>query len=161
MTDHPLARSCHFRNHNPVAILLDPAAKWPGRIPPSRNTDGEFEQYESLQAGLNAAVAQILDHARRHGAYTLAKIVRRHLNNRRLPNRQPLGDKDIVTYMARVGRLAGLRPDQHLDLNRPEVLKSILCAIIAVETCRKLPADAEINVAFAKAGIPPARTTPP
>nr|CAX84108.1 uncharacterized protein [uncultured bacterium] len=154
MADHPLARSCHARNHNPIALLLDPAAKRPGSIPPSRNTDGEFEQFESVAFGLQAAVLQLRGYVRQQHADTLAKLVFCHLRNRRLPNRAPLTDKDMVSYMARVGRVAGFRPDQRLDFLRAENLKPVLQALISVETCRKLPSDAEINAVLASAGIP-------
>lgn len=45
-----------LRNCNPLNIVINKNNRWLGRIDPSRNTDGKFEQFVAIEWGLRAAI---------------------------------------------------------------------------------------------------------
>lgn len=45
-----------LRNCNPLNIVINKNNRWLGRIDPSRNTDGRFEQFVAIEWGLRAAI---------------------------------------------------------------------------------------------------------
>lgn len=135
-----------IRNHNPLNIRLNPANKWQGRVPPAANSDGEFEQFETVIWGLRAAAVLIVAHHDRRGADSIAKLVALWA---------PPSANDTNRYIAFVSQESGFGPDQPLDFHRARHLKPVLVAMIRMENGCQPYTDAEIDAALARAGVLP------
>lgn len=107
---------CDANNNNPLAIRINPAHKFPGRISPARNTDGMFEQFRDPVSGLHAAIVLILRNVREQRANSIAKLIRRWA----APTEKDA--KATIAYIARVVRLTGIGADKVLDFERAEHL---------------------------------------
>ncbi|MEO5375893.1 MAG: hypothetical protein H7840_16805 [Alphaproteobacteria bacterium] len=139
-----------LKNGNPCAVRIDPKRRWEGRIPISRNLDGEVEEFEDPRFGLRAAVVLILDYAEKGSADTIAKLIRLWVYP---------GSPAAIPLAAKVARLSGFGADERLDFHRHDHLRRILDAMIHAE-CRRQPfPDDLLNEALAKAGVRPSTTT--
>lgn len=70
---NPVARHRGMRNNNPGNLRIS-ANAWQGKIPVSENTDGAFEQFESMFYGVRAALVNMRSHYNR-GKNTVYKLV--------------------------------------------------------------------------------------
>lgn len=53
-----------IRNNNPGNIRISPTP-WQGKVPKNANTDGAFEQFESMEYGIRAMIINLLSYFRR------------------------------------------------------------------------------------------------
>lgn len=93
-----------MKNNNPGNIRIS-ANAWQGKIPVNQNTDGAFEQFESLFYGTRAALVNMRTHYRR-GKNTVRKLV---------TTWAPYSDNPadaVDNYISAVASYAGLGRDQ-------------------------------------------------
>lgn len=64
-----------LRNCNPLNIVINKNNRWLGRIDPSRNTDGKFEQFVSIEWGLRAAIIILTKYISKYKLRQVAAIV--------------------------------------------------------------------------------------
>lgn len=65
-----------IRNNNPGNLRLT-GIEWKGKIPNSENTDGEFEQFETMELGARAQLVNLRTYMRR-GIDTVREIITRY-----------------------------------------------------------------------------------
>ncbi|GIW56416.1 MAG: hypothetical protein KatS3mg082_2820 [Nitrospiraceae bacterium] len=147
MTTQTPALARGIRNHNPLNIRLNPANRWQGRVPPERNTDGAFEQFEDPVWGLRAGAVLIIAHYDRRGADTIRKLVRIWA---------PENENDTEAYADFVARETRFSADQRLDFHRAGHLRRVLVAMIRMENGQQPYTDAQIDAALVRAGVLPA-----
>jgi hypothetical protein len=144
----PLPRG--IKNNNPLNIRLHPANNWQGRIDPSKNTDGAFEQFIDPVWGIRAGARNIIFHYDRNGADTIRKLVALWA---------PPSENDTEAYVRFVARESGFEADQRLELHRYEHLKPVLVAMIRIENGVQPYTDAQIDAGLVRAGVlPPERS---
>lgn len=64
------------RNNNPGNLKLTTLA-WRGKIPNSENTDGTFEQFESMAYGIRALYRTLITYANKYGLRSVSDIIDR------------------------------------------------------------------------------------
>ncbi len=65
-----------YRNNNPLNIRLT-NIPWRGKVPNANNTDGVFEQFESVDMGYRAAAMNILNYDKNYNIFILEDIIRK------------------------------------------------------------------------------------
>ena len=109
-----------IRNNNPGNIRIS-NNQWRGKIPVSQNTDGSFEQFESMEMGVRAAILNLLSYIR-GGTYTVKGIVSKWA---------PSSENDTGAYIQFVVDCSGLRPDEGLNTyDRIKISKLLECMFL-------------------------------
>ena len=62
-----------YRNNNPLNLRISSNA-WKGKIPVSQNTDGAFEQFQTMAYGFRAALMNLRSYITKYGCNTIASI---------------------------------------------------------------------------------------
>ena len=137
---------CGIRNNNPLNIRLVPENRWQGRIPPERNSDGEYEQFETPIWGIRAGVRLVIAHFDRRGADTIRKLIEIWA---------PPSENNTDAYVAFVAARTGFGPDERLDFHRFEHLRPVVEAMIGFENGIQPYTDAQIDKALVLAGVEP------
>lgn len=144
----PLPRG--IKNHNPLNIRINPANNWQGRVDPSSNTDGAFEQFTDPVWGIRAGARNIIFHYDRNGADTIRKLVTLWA---------PPSENDTSGYVRYVSGSSGFHPDQELVFHMYEHMKPVLVAMIRIENGMQPYTDAQIDAGLVRAGVlPPERS---
>jgi len=109
---------------------------WQGKIPRTQNTDGTFEQFYTLEAGIRAAALDIINDVKEHG-YTLRQLITEYA---------PPAENNTGAYISYVSDTTGIAPDQEVVFT-PIALKTVLQAVFDVENgdSADLITDAQIN----------------
>jgi len=97
-----------IRNNNPANIRIVQGNNWRGKIPESQNTDYEFEQFETMQYGIRAAL-KLLSNYIRNGYNTINKIISRWA---------PPTENNTGNYIDAVSKGTGISPNQVISKNR-------------------------------------------
>lgn len=121
------------RNNNPGNIRIS-TAPWQGKVPIAQNTDGAFEQFDTVQNGIRAIGKLLLTYSNL-GFNTVRSIIVRYA---------PPSENATAAYMAAVADHLGVSPDIRLDLRNPATLAALVKAIIKHENGRVIYADAVI-----------------
>ncbi|MBO5933032.1 MAG: hypothetical protein J6Q19_04830 [Bacteroidaceae bacterium] len=129
-----------YRNNNPCNIRIG-SSPWLGKVLP--NTDGIFEQFESLEYGYRAALALLRGKGYiGQGLNTIRKIITKFA---------PDNENDTQGYIAFVSRNTGINPDQPISKYDKDKLIKIVYAMSLVENnTNKAAWIAEVR----KAGLP-------
>jgi len=138
----PLPRG--IKNNNPLNIRLHPANNWQGRVDPSKNTDGAFEQFIDAVWGIRAGARNIIFHYDRNGADSIRKLVTLWA---------PPSENDTSGYVRYVSGGSGFQPDQEIDFHKHEHLKPVLVAMIRIENGLQPYTDAQIDAGLVRAGV--------
>lgn len=128
MTTEPIPRG--IRNNNPLNIRIS-TSKWKGKV--LINTDGQFEQFHSMEWGIRAAIVLVRTYIRSHHIDTVAGIINRWA---------PSSENNTQAYINNVAEHAGLRPSQRINANDRFVICKLLQAMAFVENGRWLHIDA-------------------
>lgn len=107
-----------LRNNNPGDIKLNPNNPWLGKI--YNNTDGVFEQFDSMARGIRA-LGKVLDSYARRGLNTVASIV------------PEFSATDQEAYVANLCEWLNVAPDQFIDVRDPQNRFKLVRAIILQE----------------------------
>lgn len=111
-----------LRNNNPLNIRIS-GTPWQGKIEP--NTDGQFEQFSSLEFGLRAALVNIRTYIRSYRIDTVQTIISRWA---------PCSDgNNVKAYIEVVCNKANLTPTQILKYNDRNKLCRLVWAMAFVE----------------------------
>ena len=62
-----------YRNNNPLNLRISNNA-WKGKIPASQNTDGAFEQFQTMAYGFRAALMNLRSYITKYNCNTIASI---------------------------------------------------------------------------------------
>lgn len=65
-----------FRNNNPLNLRIS-GVNWRGKVPVTQNTDGAFEQFDSMHNGIRAALLNIRTYINKYHCDTPRLIIRR------------------------------------------------------------------------------------
>ena len=78
-----------IRNNNPFNIKIS-HSNWKGKIKFALNTDGVFEQFESMKYGLRAGVVLLRNYQKKHNIYRIKDFISRFA---------PSSENDIKKYV--------------------------------------------------------------
>jgi hypothetical protein len=92
------------RNNNPGNLRIS-ASNWRGKIPIEYNTDGEFEQFESVYYGVRAMLV-LLRNYHSSGRQTITEIVERYA---------PAVENPTDEYIVSVANCSGFMPNDRLQ----------------------------------------------
>ena len=124
-TDYPRG----IRNNNWLNIRINNNNDWLGKV--RNNTDGEFEQFETPEHGIRAAVILLRNYAK-EGNNTLGKIIGKWA---------PQNENHTKQYTKTISEWTGIDPEKELDLHDTNVLESILYAMAKYETGEEINMD--------------------
>ena len=117
------------RNNNPGNIRLNSANDWKGKR--ADNTDGQYEQFESMVWGARAMLRVLLTYIGR-GQNTISLIVKQYA---------PPIENNTAKYIAYVSQRTGLGSNTQVKPEK-ETLRAILKAMVRVETgCEAMTDD--------------------
>lgn len=110
-----------YRNNNPLNIRIT-GERWIGKVSP--NTDGSFEQFESMGYGFRAALKTIQNYISK-GYNTIEKIITRWA--------PPQDNNNTTSYIANVASRTGISKTQEISRSDREKLISIVYAMAISE----------------------------
>lgn len=120
-TDKSLPRG--YRNNNPLNIRISNTA-WFKKIPLSRNSDGEFEQFEGMKYGYRAALLNVRTQVNR-GNDTIRKLIQVWA---------PDSDgNNSSRYIERICESTGYTPDTVIDPSNRTMMENLVRAMSIVE----------------------------
>lgn len=93
-----------IRNCNPGNIRVTKSA-WQGKVPVDQNTDGAFEQFETMEYGLRALMKLIVNYMRKYRFSTIRQIINRWA---------PPVENNTSVYVNAVAKRVGLSPNEKL-----------------------------------------------
>jgi hypothetical protein len=111
-----------LRNNNAGNLTLT-KIKWQGKILNEKNTDGRFEQFESVNLGLRAMAMDIINDIEKKKLNTLKTLITEYA---------PPAENDTAAYINRVSKATGINPNEEIKINA-ENLAAIIAAKIEVE----------------------------
>ena len=113
-----------IRNNNPLNIRLSSNC-WLGKVTPS--TDGEFEQFKSVEFGIRAGFIILRTYIRRHGVKYITQLIERFA---------PASENNVTAYVTRVCDLSKTSLSEPLRFERRLQMCTILWAMHVVECGR-------------------------
>lgn len=123
-----------YRNNNPLNIRIS-TQNWKGKVQP--NTDGVFEQFETMAYGYRAAYITIRTYIVKYGLHTVAEIIDRWA---------PDNENNTAGYIASVCRLTGFVAGTIIDPNDAEQMQALVSAMSIVENGTLYPVPQEAVV---------------
>lgn len=114
------------RNNNPGNIRVS-ANNWQGKVPLAQNTDGTFEQFDTVENGIRALARLLLNYSRNYGLNTVSGIITRWA---------PGTENDTDSYISSVAHSVGVQPSEVLNLNNVNTLLALVTAVIKHENGR-------------------------
>jgi hypothetical protein len=115
-----------FRNNNPGNIRIS-NTKWNGKL--GNNTDGSFEQFETMELGVRAMIVLIRNYINKKKLDNIEKIINVYA---------PGNENNTEKYIEVVELLSGIKKDETITFDR-EIIEKIILAMIYVENGRALP----------------------
>lgn len=128
-----------IRNNNPGNLILT-SIKWQGKIENSKNTDGKFEQFTSVEYGIRAMLKDIINDVKK-GKNTITKLISEYA---------PPSENNTANYINFLANSLGISPNQVLSNLNSTFLKQIARTIIKIEngTNHVLIKDSSIDKAI-------------
>jgi hypothetical protein len=106
-----------IRNNNPGNIEQNASNNWRGKVPPSQNTDGRFEQFERMVFGVRAMIKLLRDsYIKRSEFDTIELIVTKYA---------PSFENDTRAYINAVSRDTGFARNQRLGTDKATIRKLV------------------------------------
>ena len=113
-----------YRNNNPLNLRIT-GNRWKGKVPQAQNTDGSFEQFQTMAYGFRAALIVLRRYIRKYSRCTIESIVQRWA---------PTEDgNDPVRYADVVAARTGIHRTATIEANDKERLCQIAAAMAYVE----------------------------
>ena len=113
-----------IRNNNPLNIRIS-GISWRGKVQPSRNTDGAFEQFDTIENGLRAALINIRTYINKYHCNTPQTIIQRWA---------PATDgNNTRAYIAKVCELTSLAPGRIIRFAERSTVCRLVWAMTFVE----------------------------
>lgn len=110
-----------LRNNNPLNIIQSPN-NWLGKKKP--NTDGHFEQFNTIEYGYRAAFIILRKYIHVYGCNTIESIIKKWA---------PDGHTIEQNYIKRVETLTGISRQDTINFNEETKMIQIVRAMAAVE----------------------------
>lgn len=127
------------RNNNPLNIRIVGRNNWRGRVPVAQNTDGQFEQFDTMVNGLRAAFVLLDKYYRVDGLCSVWEIISKWA---------PQSDgNDPHKYAAYVAERAGIPVHWQWGRMSPTLRKDIVAAMSQYES-RYKPSPDELEAAY-------------
>lgn len=123
------------RNNNPGNIRISTNA-WRGKVPIAQNTDGAFEQFDTVENGIRALGKLLLSYSKNYGLNTVRKLITRYA---------PPSENITSSYVSAVAGALGVTPDTPITVANPATLFNLAKAIIRHENGRVSYTDATIQ----------------
>jgi hypothetical protein len=141
MTEKIVSTVRGIRNNNPGNIRISSNA-WQGKISP--NTDGAFEQFDTMESGIRALGKTLLNYSRLYGLNTVAGIIARWA---------PGHENPTDAYVSAVAQRLGVAPSQTIMVSDRATLEKLARAIINFENgaAGALVSDATISAGINRA----------
>lgn len=117
-----------IRNNNPLNIRLT-AIPWKGKV--EVNTDGTFEQFQSMFFGIRAALVNLRTYIDKRQCDTIRKII--------FAWAPPSDGNNCQRYINFVSQSANLSPDRPLSFDRADSICLVAQAMAKFETGELLP----------------------
>ncbi|WP_310560619.1 hypothetical protein [Flavobacterium sp.] len=111
-----------IRNNNPGNLVSTNIA-WQGKIPLSKNTDGKFEQFVSMELGIRAMFKDLINDINK-GKNTVRKLINEYA---------PPSENNTSQYIKDVCKSIGVTPDQKISFVNSKFLLMLGKAIIKKE----------------------------
>lgn len=112
-----------YRNNNPLNLRISRNA-WKGKLPKEQNTDGSFEQFETMALGFRAALMNLRTHIRK-GRRTVRDLITVWA---------PESDgNNTQRYIERVCRTTGMEPQTMIVPADREQMVKLVYAMAIVE----------------------------
>lgn len=105
-----------IRNNNPGNLTGSDA--WQGK---TGADDKGFAQFDTPEAGLRAMAVNLKNQPDKHGLDTVEAIVSKYA---------PPNENDTAAYVRAVASDLGVKPDEKIDLNKPEMLAGLMHSMI-------------------------------
>lgn len=115
-----------IRNNNPLNIRKSPS-RWKGKLTPSR--DPEFEEFDTWEHGIRAAVLIIRTYITKYGINTPEGIIARWA---------PASENNVQNYVAYVSKVGLLSPRWSLALSSTLAISRLLWSMAQYECGRAL-----------------------
>jgi hypothetical protein len=132
------------RNNNPGNIRISSNA-WVGKIPTQQNTDGAFEQFQSMSDGIRALGKNLLTYFDRYSLNTVRGIINRYA---------PPSENITGSYVNAVSDAVGVQPDDAINLRDSHMLSLLIEGIIRHENgaaSAAMVSDADIRSGIERA----------
>src|SRR4026207_779089 len=114
------------RNNNPGNIRIS-ANTWAGKLPASQNTDGAFEQFDTVENGIRALAQLLIAYNSKYGLNTVRAIINRYA---------PPSENITDSYVNAVANSIGVSADAPIAVRDPATLFELAKAIIRHENGR-------------------------
>lgn len=109
-----------IRNNNPGNLKIS-GNDWIGKIDIRYNTDGVFEQFESMEMGVRAAILTLVSYIERRNLDTIRGIIGRWA---------PSSENQTGAYIEYVSRCSGVHPDRPLGVDKAILSKVLRCMFV-------------------------------
>jgi hypothetical protein len=111
-----------IRNNNPGNLKITPL-KWKGKIPFDKNTDGVFEQFETMAYGIRAMLIDLKGDIEKDGLNTITKVINEYA---------PPSENLTSNYINLVSKQMGIGPNTVFKADRDTLIR-LGSAITGVE----------------------------
>lgn len=129
-----------FRNNNPGNIEHGP--RWRGLA--AQQTDSRFATFQDMAWGVRAIAVVLRTYQQKYRINTIRGIVNRWA---------PSPENDVDAYIAHMSRLAGIDPDDRIDVRYYSEVEGIVRAIVRHENGADLPCPADLQRGLRLAGV--------
>jgi len=102
-----------IRNNNSGNIRITNTA-WQGKV--EKNTDGAFEQFETMEHGIRALMITLRSYINKHKKDTIRKIINRWA---------PTCENDTTAYINTVSKRTGIGADEKISFDKMTVFKLV------------------------------------
>lgn len=136
----PLPRG--FRNNN-VGNIIKSDTAWVGKIPHYANTDGKFEQFDTLNNGIRAMILLLKNYINKKGKNTIRLIVQTYA-----PSEADNNPTDA--YIRYVSQKAGISADAKIN-DSYLYMYPIVVAMVAFENADRKITKAQFDAAWESA----------
>lgn len=104
-----------IRNNDPGNIRISKSA-WRGKIPVEDNTDGAFEQFETMEYGIRALMSLLITYIKRRKCDTIEKIITRYA---------PGNENDTASYIKSVVKRTGIGANETIIPDKMTMFKLV------------------------------------
>lgn len=120
-----------IRNNNPLNIIKT-SIPWQGKLDDEHNTDGRFEQFDTMEHGIQAAIKNVRQHIKQDARHLIRTTMSREIH-RWCP------DETAESYVQQVTKMATIQPNEILEYNNQNQICRLLWAMTRVENGVEVP----------------------
>jgi len=110
-----------IRNNNPGNIEYRALTRWRGQI----GSDGRFVRFDTPEHGIRALAVLLHNYQKIYGLSSIRQLITRWA--------PPTDNNDTEAYIASVSRITGIGPNDLITLSEPDILDSLVEAVIRQE----------------------------